>query len=341
MQQSDGTVSNAENLPFNHVTYAVQVATAHGIDVQPCLQAAGLEVAVRTNSLREVSRKAYYSFIESVVDCSKIPSFGLAVGKNFGVADYGVLGYAFISSRTLGEALRTFLRFQQIVGSDGGFREELRVEGDEAIIQVHSSQLRTELFRFEVEEAIGQWSVSGVEPQGGKKLEFSKVHFSFAAPSYAKLLKEQLGCPLYFEQPANEIYFPRKLLGERFTMANQITAEICAQQCEALLKNMETQSGLVDKVRRLIISRPGEAPIPDDIASQLNISNRTLRRRLNEEGTSFKHIHNDVRMGTAQEYLRQTDLSIQEIAFLVGYSEVSNFHRAFKNWSSLTPGECR
>ena len=80
---------------------------------------------------------------------------------------------------------------------------------------------------------------------------------------------------------------------------------------------------------------------PEDIANQLNMSYRTLRRRLSAEGLSFKQIHKEVVMGLATAYLRQTDLSTQEIAFLVGYSEVANFHRAFKTWFKQTPGAYR
>lgn len=341
MQSSDGIVSKPENLPFNHVTYAIEVATTHGVDVWPCLEPAGLVAAVREAGISEVSRTDYYRFIEHILDHAEIPAFGLKVGQKFGVADYGVLGYAFISSSTLGDALRTFLRFQQIAGSDGAFREELRVEGDAAIIQVYSNQVRADLYRFEVEEAVGQWSATDVVQQGGKPLAFSKVHFTFARPDYAGLLQEELRCPVFFEQPIDEVYFPKDLLGEHFSMANELTTQICAQQCETLLKCMQSQGGLVEDVRRLIINRPGETPNPEDVARRLHISNRTLRRRLNEEGTSFKDIHNEIRMGTAQEYLRQTELSIQEIAYLLGYSEVSNFHRAFKTWSQQTPGDYR
>lgn len=342
LKTGDGTVSQPQNLPFNHVNYAMDVVTSHGFDIWPSLEAANLAKAVREGSMSEVSRSDYFRFIEHVFDHTDIPGFGLSFGQKFGPVDYGVLGYAFISSPTLGAALRTFLRFQQIVGSDGSFREELHVVGEEAIIQIYSNLLREDLNRFEVEEALGQWSATAaIVMQENQQFEFSKVHLTFPRPDYAALLQEQLGCPVSYEQSANQIYFPKALLGERFTMANEVTTQICAQQCEILLKNMRSKGGLVEDVRRLIINRPGEMPTPDELASRLNISNRTLRRRLKDEGTSFKDIQNEVRMGTAQEYLRQTNLSIQEIAYNLGYSEVSNFHRAFKNWSHQTPGDYR
>jgi AraC-like DNA-binding protein len=124
-------------------------------------------------------------------------------------------------------------------------------------------------------------------------------------------------------------------------MANEVMAQLCEQQCESLLASLTREHGLVEQVRRLIINRPGRVPTPDSIAQDLNMSYRTLRRKLSQQGTSFKAILGEVRMGLAGEYMKNTNLSTQEIAYLLGYSEASNFHRAFKLWFDQTPGEYR
>jgi AraC-like DNA-binding protein len=146
---------------------------------------------------------------------------------------------------------------------------------------------------------------------------------------------------VYFGQPENQIIFDRETLDQQFTMANEVTASLCENQCQEILQNLKKQGGLVEDVRRIIINNPGQLAQPENIAAQLNMSYRTLRRRLNTEGFSFKQIHKEVVMGLATAYLRQTELSTQEIAFLVGYSEVANFHRAFKSWFNQTPGAYR
>ena len=135
--------------------------------------------------------------------------------------------------------------------------------------------------------------------------------------------------------------FSAELLDRPIMMANELTAQICEQQCTTILQSLTQQEGLVDQVRKLIITLPGRAPAPEEIAGKLNMSYRTLRRRLSDEGSSFKEIQNEVRMGMASEYMRQTELTTQEIAFLLGYGEASNFHRAFKVWHDQTPGEYR
>jgi AraC-like DNA-binding protein len=341
MQAGDGVISKPDMLPVNLLIYAIEVARQHGCDVDPYLQRVGLANVDRQASLVEIPRQQYYEFIELLFVYCSVPAFGFMVGQRFSLADYGVLGYAFISSSTLGQSLQTFFRFQQIVGSDSSFSEELRRESGYAVIRINCLQTDELIYRFEVEEAVGQWSVSNVVLEDGSTLAFSKVHFSFPKPKYSLILEQRLQCPVYYDKEASEIFIEEALLNQRFNMANEVTAQLCEQQCEKVLLGLKNQGGLTEHVRRLIISRPGEVVEPGEIASSLNMSYRTLRRRLREENHSFKDIYNEVRMGMAMEYLGQTELSIQEIAFLLGYSEVTNFHRAFKKWQQKTPGEYR
>ncbi len=341
MKAGDGLVSTSDNLPYILLTYAIEVAQEHSCDVKPYLEQAGLTNCVMQDGETEVFRRQYYDFIQGLLGQYSIPAFGLKVGQKFSIADYGVLGYATISCSTLIQALQTFFRFQQIVGSDASFSEEMRIEDGFAIIRINSPQASEPLYRFEVEEAIGQWSVSEMILENGHSMAFSKVHFSFPKPEYHALLKEKLGCPVHFGKKASEIFISETLLNQRFSMANEITSQLCEQQCEKILQGLQQQAGLVEQVRRLIINQPGEVPDPDKVASYFNVSYRTLRRRLRDEGTSFKDIHNEVRMEMAMDYLRQTELTTQGIAYMLGFSEVTNFHRAFKKWQGCTPGEFR
>ena len=341
MPAGDGVVSEPDMLPYIVLTRAIEVAQEHGCNIQSDLDKAGLSEILASGDRGEIPRQNYYRFIESLLARYTIPAFGLQVGQRFSVADYGILGYAFISSPTLGKSLQTFFRFQQIVGADASFLEELRVEDHYAIIRINCKQTASALYRFEVEEGIGQWSVSGVILEDGSNLVFSKVHFAFPKPCDHQFLEERLNCPVFYDQKDSEIYISSALLNQRFSMANEVTAQLCELQCEKILHNFKAQGGLVEQVRRLIINNPGELPDPNHVASQLNLSYRSLRRHLREEGASFKEIHNDVRMGMATEYLTQTTLSTQEIAFILGYSEVTNFHRAFKKLNNMTPGKYR
>ncbi len=341
MQAGTGVVTRLGTVPYSNIAYVLEVAQAHEYDLTPILDRAGLNTAKSSGSNNDLTGEKYYDFLGEVLAKVDIPAFGCKVGQRFSLRDFGVLGYACISSSTLRQFLQTFFRFQQIVGSSASFREALREEGDNAMIEIHSSCSNEQLLRFDIEEAVGQWTMAAGDMWSGKESMYTCVNLSFPEPDYAQELQALVGCPVFYQQARNELIFPAELLQGPIVMADELTAKLCEQQCHTLLQGLTQQEGLVEQVRKLIINQPGRISTPEDVASQLHISYRTLRRRLSDEGTSFKEIHNELRMGMAGEYMRQTELTTQEIAFLLGYSEASNFHRAFKLWYGKTPGDYR
>ena len=109
------------------------------------------------------------------------------------------------------------------------------------------------------------------------------------------------------------------------------------QQCQLLIAKLTTQGYFVDDVRMLVLSRPGFFPDIDYVAEKLCMSTRTLRRRLKEEGTSYRELLDEIRFGLAREYLEKTTLPMEEICRLLGYSEAGNFSHAFRRWSGQSP----
>lgn len=341
MQFGNGVVTELGTLPYNNLAHILEVAKENGHDLGSLLADAEASGEYQPGETTDLHSHQYYGLLEKILNTIDIPAFGVRVGKKFSLADYGVLGYACISSPTLRHFLLTFFRFQQLVGSSASFSESLREEGGNGIIEIQSSAINSQLKRFEIEEAIGQWCTAAETIWQQKEAMFTCINLSVPKPEYANQMQGLLGCPVFYDQACDEMVFPASLLAEPLAMANELTAKLCEQQCDAILQNLTRETGLIEQVRKLIIGQPSKVTTPEYIASQLNISYRTLRRRLSEEGTSFKEIHNDVRMGLAGEYMRQTTLTTQEIGYLLGFSESSNFHRAFKNWYGKTPGDYR
>jgi AraC-like DNA-binding protein len=104
---------------------------------------------------------------------------------------------------------------------------------------------------------------------------------------------------------------------------------------------MSSEQDIVDDVRRTLLKNPGESYNLNSVAKELAVSSRTLRRRLQEADTSFRVIQTEVRMSLAGEYLSHTPLPIAEIAHLLGYSDVTAFHRSFKKHFDVTPAQYR
>ena len=104
---------------------------------------------------------------------------------------------------------------------------------------------------------------------------------------------------------------------------------------------MRERTGIAGQVRRAMLSAPGKFPTQAQMASQLHLSARTLRRRLESEHTSYREIVDEVRFEIARRYLQTPELRVAQISALLGYDEVANFRRAFKRWSGISPNAFR
>ena len=111
--------------------------------------------------------------------------------------------------------------------------------------------------------------------------------------------------------------------------------------CEQLLATAEQPSGLARRVYQLLAGRPGYMPTMEEVAQALHTTSRTLRRRLEDEGTSFQGVLNTVRSDLAKQYLAATRLSSEEIAAALGFSDAANFRSAFRKWTGRSPSAWR
>ena len=125
------------------------------------------------------------------------------------------------------------------------------------------------------------------------------------------------------------------------TNPDELKPSLCQQQCQQLLARLSRRSHFVDEVRKRIMAQPGFFPNLEQVASELALSPRTLRRRLGEEDSRFQEILDEVRLGLARDYLANSTLSIEQVAELLGFGHTGNFSHAFKRWCGMPPLEYR
>jgi AraC-like DNA-binding protein len=165
--------------------------------------------------------------------------------------------------------------------------------------------------------------------------------FDFPAPDYEQTFHEVFACNVSFEAERNELRFPATWLGLPVATANQTLADVCTAMCDRLLgaqRSRETSQ----VVRRLLLSRPGRRMYRlEEAAAELNLSPGQLRKRLYRAGTSYKQIVLEIRMALARHYLQDTALPVQEIAYLLDYSQPAPFSRAYKAYFGISPDRSR
>ena len=155
-------------------------------------------------------------------------------------------------------------------------------------------------------------------------------------------LEEYFDAPVRYSQAYNKLFFDRSYLRERFLTSSNLLYDVLTKALRTYFSSVSDQKRFIDLVSREIIRARGDvSPSAEQIAERLAMSPRTLRRRLAEEGYSFQEAKNLAREKHAKYYLGQTNMSLSEIAFELGYSELSAFSRAFRSWAGETPQSYR
>ncbi|WP_162945996.1 helix-turn-helix transcriptional regulator, partial [Pseudomonas aeruginosa] len=147
-------------------------------------------------------------------------------------------------------------------------------------------------------------------------------------------------CPA-FGQADNRVVFERRFLDLPLPGANPEVARACEEQCRALLARRQVRGGLAGRIRDRLLRTPGHLPDMQTLAMELHLTVRTLRRRLDDEGSSYRLLLDEVRLALAEELLATGAIRLEEIAERLGYGEVSNFIHAFRRWKGMTPRQYR
>jgi AraC-like DNA-binding protein len=171
----------------------------------------------------------------------------------------------------------------------------------------------------------------------GKSFAPLELRSTEPAPADSSSYTAAFGCPVTFGQTENAIMFDAEWLNTRPALGNAVTYAAMIRLCDQLLREIELHAGLAGKIRTMVLVHQMKPLSVDSIASGVNMSPRTLRRRLREENVSFRKIIAELRLELAMRYLRDTRLSVEDISPAVGFCEPSSFRRAFRRWTKLTP----
>ncbi|NIB43350.1 AraC family transcriptional regulator [Pseudomaricurvus alkylphenolicus] len=169
-----------------------------------------------------------------------------------------------------------------------------------------------------------------------------RAHFTYAQPQDLTLLNTTFGENLHFNQPVSCLYFSRESLNYPLTRLAGDLAATMARPVEHLFQEGETRDVFLQQLRQTILKLLPEGEISiDRVAEELNLSRRTLQRRLSDRDTQFLQVLQSVRASLALRYLADERLGITEIAFLLGYGDQGSFSSAFKSWHGMSPREYR
>jgi AraC-like DNA-binding protein len=254
------------------------------------------------------------------------------------VSSYGLLGYAALSSATFGDAWRLLLQYPALLGTY--FKLELSVEGELAWVSAGEYRHVQALEQFNVEMCLASLRLIGDELLG-QSLPLAAAQFSHARPAYAERYAARFACPLQFGATRNAFAFPAEWLQRRLPLADPVTHQEMLARCRKQNSEFTTRQAWLQRVRAELASHLAEPPGLEALAQQMHCSPRTLRRHLQELGTHYQELLDELRFDRAKTLLSQDGWPICRIAEELGFSESASFRHAFQRWSGVAPSRFR
>lgn len=261
-------------------------------------------------------------------------ALGLQVGACVQPHHVGVLGYLALYSETLGQALLRFTRYQPLLHNL--VPSLIGQQGDALVIRWGTEDHPSTTLSDDV--LVAGLMVSVRQLTGRHDLRALRIDSPRTAPADTAPYARFHGCPVHFGSPAAAVHLPLWVVHLPVNTQDRHLIGLLEQQAEALLQAMPSPDALLTRLQQHIVTALQDGP-PDAavVAARMGLSERSLYRALQQRGLRYKTVLNRLRHELAKDYLRNPQLTLPEIAFMLGYAEQSVFSRAFRQWEGDSP----
>lgn len=311
---------------------AIACLRRQGLSVASVLRAADLPATIHES----VSAQQYGRLWLAIADASDDEFFGLSA-RPMRRGSFALLSQVVLHTGTLREALRRALQFLRVVLDDP--RGELTVADGQARIVLAGSGTPYPAFAYRtfwlILLGLACWLI-------GRRIPLQRIDFACSCPEHRADYQQFFSVPVHFDQPHSCLAFDAGYLDLPTIRSEKALKTFLRCAPGNLLVRYHHDTAWVTKMRsHLKAVPPAEWPDFDTLARQFRMTPATLRRRLRSEGQSFASITDEIRSTQAQALLRESELSVADIASEVGFSEPSAFHRAFRKWTGASPAAFR
>jgi AraC-like DNA-binding protein len=319
-------------IPTPYLRALIEVAQEVGFDLGHDLIQVGMDPHLLERS--HVTMELGDRLLRQAVALMQVPALGLLLGQRLHMNSHGTLGFAFMNASSVREAVgllvhyfptRTQLMGLQLSETAG----EFRLVFQQAVHLGFAEQIITETAMLSVHNAL-----RFVAPHVHL---VSRVDFMAPKPAYEAQAAALFGCPVHYGQASNSICLVPNAWQVSLSGADGEALQLAKAACNTAMAKQEKVETLSAMVRQCLLGGAGQLPTLEACAAALNLSPRTLHRRLESEGTSFRLILDETRHRLALQHMGNPALSLQQVAYLLGYTDQANFRRAFKRWEGVAP----
>ena len=260
---------------------------------------------------------------------------GLHAGEKLTLKKLGLLSYIISTSSNIEQALLSSVRYSRLL--DNFLICNLAIDDHHATYSIGYNESEVQQ-HWQDSDFILAITVTILRKILRDSIKINEIRFAHGKPDNEEEYREFFDCNLSYNSKFNEVILDSTLLNTTLINSDSYLHQILSHHAESVISDLPKLNDMAEKTKRYIIERLSQGlPSVEQVASRFKLTPRTLHRRLNDQGITYRSLLNDARKELATQYLATSQLSIGEIGYLLGYSEASAFQRAFKCWFGVTP----
>lgn len=310
-----------------------RLGVERGVPADELLAGTGLALDDLRTPGTEVTGRQELAVLRALQHACPDPLLALEAGRRYHLTTYGIWGFALASSPTVRDALDVGARFVDLSFTFCTFS----VEQDAAELRLclDDREVPDDVRAFVVvRDLAGMRTIAGELAPG---LSLQGLTVRLPPPADPAPYRRLFGVAPRFGAERNVAVIAAAALDLPLPQADELTAATTERQCRELVDRRRARSGVAGRVRDELVRAPAGMPDVEQVAARLAVSARTLRRRLAEEGTSYRALVEEVRAALAEELLATGSLSVEQVARRLGYAETASFTHAFTRWKGVSP----
>jgi len=313
---------------------------SYGHDSAELFAKAGLDHSRLKDPLARFSFQAVTRLWGLARDLIDDPCFGIKVASFWHPTSLHALGYSWLASNSLAEAFERTARYIRIVNTGAKGALQIEKTEDAYCLILDPSKMNPRPIPVAIDASLAMLMIM-CRAAYGEGLRPIRVSYQHPAPGNTDCFSDFYKAPVSFSQPQTAMWLEADVVTAPLATANPELVRINDQIVTDYLAQLDRQDVTMQVRAKLIERLPSGQVTEEEIASSINISQRSLQRRLKEQGLSFTQLLASTRSELGLQYVRDPQRSFNEIAFLLGFAEPGNFTRAFKRWHGKSPSEYR
>lgn len=322
------------SFPAVHVLHLMELVGRWGVPGEEIIAGLPIEAAALTDPAARVSARCLEQVVGKARELTAEPALGVFLGLSMRVSAHGYLGFAAMTAPTVRDAIELAVRFAPTRTNALSLR--LAVDASSAALAIEEhAELGGARDAIILALMVGIWQIGNALT--GRTLD-GVAECAFPQPAYAPRLSALIE-KVRFDRPENRLVFDRSVLDLPSNLADPAASRLALDQCERALESLQQDGRVTPRLRALF--EQDQPRSVEDAAKRLSLSPRTLKRRLAAEGASYSELADDHQRKRAVVLLASPDLSLDEIAERLGYSDAPSFTRAFRRWTGTTPASYR